>query len=54
MASFEDLVYGHWNNEVEIARGEYDLLKQVDARRSDALLASPDDGSWSLHNGADV
>jgi hypothetical protein len=54
MASFQDLEYGDWKNEVEIVRGKYDLLKQVDAKGQDAVLASPDDGTWSLYNGDDV
>ena len=51
MPSYEDLVYGDWRGEVEIERGKYDLLTQIGSQASDAVPASPDDGSWSLYGG---
>ncbi len=51
MPSYEDLVYGDWMGEVEVERGKYDLLTQIGSQASDAVQASPDDGSWSLYEG---
>jgi D-arabinan exo alpha-(1,3)/(1,5)-arabinofuranosidase (non-reducing end) len=42
---------GTSRNKVLIKRGKYDLLRQIGADSPEAILASPDDGSWSLYNG---
>ena len=54
MASWDDLEYGDWRHEVEVECGRYDLLKQVGAEGADAVLASPDDGTWWLYDGDEV
>ena len=54
MASWPDLAYGDWGNEVELSRGRYDLLTQIGAQGPDAVLASPDDGTWWLYDGDEV
>ena len=54
MASWQDLVYGDWRDEVEVSRGRYDLLTQIGAQDPDAVLASPDDGTWWLYDSDEV
>ena len=50
-ASFADIEYGDWTNEVEVERGRYDLLKQVAAEGPRAVSAGADDGTWWLYDG---
>ncbi len=52
MPPFADLEYGRGREQREVPRGKYDLLKQIGAEGPDAILASPDDGTWSLYDGA--
>ena len=51
MALAEHLRYGDWENEVEVPRGTHDLLLPCGASGQDAVPASADDGTWSLHSG---
>ena len=51
--AFADLEYGRGLTQREVPRGKYDLLKQIGAEGPEAILASPDDGTWSLYRGED-
>ena len=54
MPSSGDDFEGGSRNKVQIERGKYDLLKQIGAEGPDAILAGPDDGTWSLYNGDEI
>ncbi|MDE2993905.1 MAG: hypothetical protein OXU67_08495, partial [Chloroflexota bacterium] len=51
---FADLEYGRGLAQREVPRGKYDLLKQIGAEGPDAILASPDDGTWMLYRDAEA